>query len=219
MKARRVVEFFYGSSSAWDYLAFVRLVEAAMRTQSTIVYRPVLARALPARGAEGPEVVSPAAATYAAKDLQDWARFCGVRITPGLAALADADWAQRGAVAVAAGAAPLPGPHACRAYVEGIFRARFTDGRDIADRAVVVEVAACCGIAGPEFESVLDSATTLDALHANAHELVRRGGYATPTMLRGDDMYVGHACMPLLESALMRASDRPFVAPGEHDRA
>jgi len=37
-------------------------------------------------------------------------------------------------------------------------------------------------------------------------------------MLLGEDMYVGHARMPLLESALMRASDRPFVAPGEHDR-
>ena len=159
---------------------------------------------------------SAAAAAYAAKDLQDWARFCGVRVSASVPVGVDVDWAQRGAVAVAMVA--QPGTRQGRDYVEGIFRARFTDGRDVADRAVVVDVARRCGIAGPEFEAVLDSAATLDALRANADELVRRGGYTTPTMLLGDDLYVGHARMPLLESALMRASDRPFVAPGEHDR-
>jgi len=216
MNARRVVDFFYGSSSPWDYLAFVRLVETAMRTQSTIVYRPVRARSLSVAGAVAPEVTSAAAATYAAKDLQDWARFCGVRILPTAEAATEADWAQRGAVAAAAVAGI--GANRVRAYVEAIFRARFTDARDIADRAVVVDVAVSCGIAHAAFESQLDSATTLDALRDNADDLIRRGGYATPTMLLGDDMYVGHGRMPLLESALMRASDRPFVAPGEHDR-
>jgi len=216
LNARRVVDFFYGGFDPRDYLAFVRLVDAAMRTQSTIVYRPVPARALPATGVVEPDLASVAATTYAAKDLQDWARFCGVRIVATAVAAIDADWAQRGAVA--AGVVAAARPDQVRAYVEAIFRARFTDGRDIADRAVVVDVAVNCGIARAPFEAVLASATTQDTLRENADDLLRRGGYATPTMLLGDDMYVGHARMPLLESALMRASDRPFVAPGEHDR-
>lgn len=216
MSARRVVDFFYGITDPRDYLAFVRLVDAAMRTQSTIVYRPVLARALPAGGIAEPAGTSVAATTYAAKDLQDWARFCGVRLRPVAIAVTDADWAQRGAIA--AGVVADAGGSQLRHFIESIFRARFTEGRDIADRPVVVELAMSCGLARAGFEAVLDSATTLEALEANANELVRRGGYATPTMLLGEDMYVGHARMPLLESALMRASDRPFVAPGEHDR-
>ncbi len=210
MNARRSVDFFYCSASPWDYLAFVRLDEATMRTQSTIVFRPVLAQALRAArvAAEAP---SAAAARYAAKDLQDWARFCGIRIIAPAEPAATTEWAQRGAIAA-------NGLGRGRAYVDAMFRARFTAQRDVAERAVAIDIAAECGLPRADFEQRLDAAESLAALRANTDELLRRGGFATPTMFLGEDMYVGHERVPLLESALMRASDRPFVAPGEHDR-
>jgi 2-hydroxychromene-2-carboxylate isomerase len=190
-----------------------------MRTQARVVFRPVLAACLPgavagATDAAAPATVGtvPAALAYAAKDLQDWARFCGVRIASEGREFAAPEWAQRGAVVAAeAGRA--------QAYLDAIFRARFTELRDISDRAIVLGLAAQAGLDPPAFAARMDSAATLDALRANGDELQRRGGYATPTMFITDDMYVGHARVPLLESALVRASDRPFVAPGEHDRA
>jgi 2-hydroxychromene-2-carboxylate isomerase len=183
-----------------------------MRTQSAIACRPVLAQALRASSAAA-AVPSAAASRYAAKDLQDWARFCGVRIFAPERAAIDAEWAQRGAVAAAAA-----GDGRAHAYTEAIFRACFTGQRDISDRSIVIDIAAECGLPRAAFEQGLDAASTLATLRANADELLQRGGYTTPTMFLGDDMYVGHERVPLLESALMRASDRPFVAPGEHDR-
>jgi 2-hydroxychromene-2-carboxylate isomerase len=211
VSARRCVDFFYCCSSPWDYLAFVRLKESAMRTQSEIACRPVLAQALRTSSAAA-AAPSAAAARYADKDLQDWARFCGVSIVAPTQAAIDVEWAQRGAVAAAADSGPA------RAYTEAIFRACFTERRDIAHRSAVIDIAAECGLPRADFERSLDAESTLATLRANAEELLRRGGYATPTMFLGDDMYVGHERVPLLESALMRASDRPFVAPGEHDR-
>jgi 2-hydroxychromene-2-carboxylate isomerase len=209
------VEFFYCCSCPWTYLAFVRLNETALRTDSTIVYRPIIADWVRARRTGGsPADGSQAAiAAYARKDLQDWARFCGVRIvvpTP-TPTPEPPEWAQRGAiVAVEAGRG--------KGYLTEIFRGRFEDRIDVADRAVVLEVAARCGLQTDDFAARIDAVDTIETLHRNGDELQQRGGFASPTLFIGDDMYVGHDRMPLLESALMRASDRPFIAPGEHDR-
>jgi len=85
-------------------------------------------------------------------------------------------------------------------------------------RAVVLNVAADCGLSGAAFEARLAAIDVLDTIRQNTDELVSRMGFGSPTMFLGDDMYFGHDRMPLLESALMRAIDRPFIAPGEHDR-
>ena len=46
-----------------------------------------------------------------------------------------------------------------------------------------------------------------DALKANTDELIRRGGFGSPTIfLNGDDMYFGNDRLPLVREALERAS-------------
>ena len=213
--ARPSVEFYYCASCPWTYLAFVRLAETALRTGATVSYRPVLAEWLgPASDRAWPHAWLGTEAkrrAYATKDLRDWARFCSVAIEVPQPWPVRPEWAQRGAVlAVDAGV--------IRAYAEAIFRAHFAAGRNIAERDVVVDVAAGCNLSGPEFEEALASAATLATLRRNTEQLVERGGFGSPTMFLGEDMYFGHDRMPLLEVALMRAADRPFVAPGEHGR-
>jgi 2-hydroxychromene-2-carboxylate isomerase len=212
---RQAVEFFYCCSCPWTYLAFVRLQETALRTGADIVFRPVLAEWIPTAGGRalpyawlGPD---PAMRAYAAKDLRDWARFCSVSVELPPSWPARPQWAQRGAVAaIDAGV--------IRRYADAVFRAHFSAGRDISDRRVVLEVAAVCGLEGPDFESRLDDEATLAAVRRNTDELVARGGFGSPTMFLGEDMYFGHDRVSLLESALMRSADRPLIAPGEHGR-
>ena len=212
---RQTVEFFYCLSCPWSYLAFVRLGEAALRTGAAIEYRPILAewlgpgreRALPYAWL-GPD---PDVRAYAAKDLQDWARFCSVAIRLPEPWPVRPDWAQCAAVlAIEAGL--------IRPFLEAMFRAHFAQGRNIADREVVLEVAGGCGLAGATFEAQLVQGTTLAAVRHNTDELRARKGFGSPTMFVGPDLYFGHDRMPLVEVALMRAADRPFVAPGEHGR-
>jgi 2-hydroxychromene-2-carboxylate isomerase len=212
---RPTVEFFYCASCPWTYLSLVRLNEAATRTGAGIVYRPILAAWI-AGGLEPLSAGSlanpnPAVAAYARKDLQDWARFCGVVIDLPDNWPIRPEWAQRGAVlAIEAGL--------IRSYAEAIFRAHFAAGRNIGERHVVLEIAGTCGLSGPAFEARLAADNVLDVIRRNTDELQQRGGFGSPTMFLADDMYVGHDRMPLLEAALMRASERPFIAPGEHGR-
>ena len=212
---RPSVEFLYCCSCPWTYLAFVRLVEAATRTGANIVYRPILADWIDQRGdaefTRPLDDANPRVAAYARRDLQDWAHFCGVSIAlPGSSGNAP-EWAQRGAVAAI-------GAGCIRHYAGAVFRARFTEGRDIADRAVILGIATDCGMSAAEFEARLASEESAATIRRNTSELVDRGGFGSPTLFVGDEMYFGHDRMPLVESALLRGHDRPFIAPGEHGR-
>jgi 2-hydroxychromene-2-carboxylate isomerase len=213
MPGRSLVEFFYCASCPSSYLAFVRLQEVAIRTGATVALRPVVAAWLPSAGAAGSISgdAHDAATRYALKDLGDWARFCGVTLTRPLPPACDAGWVQRGAIV--AGEA-----RRSRAYAAAAFEARFGLGRDLAGREAALALAVHCGLEAGAFAAALDSAGTRSALTDNGDELLRRGGFATPAMFLGEDMFVGHERVPLLEWAVMRASERPFIAPGEHGR-
>lgn len=212
MTSRPAVEFFYCASCPSSRLAFARLQEVATRTGAGVVPRPVVAGWLPAAGAACPErATAEAESRYARKELEDWARFCGVTLRlpqpPGM----DAEWVQRGAV-VALGAARG------RAWMEAAFEARFGLGLDISRRDSVLEIAERIGLASAHFGSALDAAETRAVLVANGEELLRRGGFATPSLFLAEEMFFGHASISLLEWAVMRSSERPFIAPGEHGR-
>ena len=215
MTTRPTLEFFYAGACPWSYLAFARLEEVAMRTGSAIEYRPLLE---PARAAWQPpllaastEPVPAALAAYIAKDLRDWARFCGVQIRLPGSGPATGEWVQR--VAVVAIRAGCIAP-----YVRAAFRAHFGEQRDLGSCAVVRDIGVACGLDARDVEAAFESQAAAETLARHATALTERGGFASPTVFFGADMYVGHDRMPLLESALMRANDRVFIAPGDHGR-
>jgi 2-hydroxychromene-2-carboxylate isomerase len=213
MTGRPAVEFFYCASCPSSCLAFARLQEVATRTGASVVPRPVVAGWLPAAaGADPPKRAGDdARARHARKDLADWARFCGVPLQLPQPLEMDTEWVQRGAV-VALGAARG------RAWMEAAFEARFGLGLDLSQRQSVLELAERIGLGGAHFSAALDAARTRAVLAANGEELLRRGGFATPSLFLGEEMFFGHASVSLLEWAVMRSSERPFIAPGEHGR-
>jgi 2-hydroxychromene-2-carboxylate isomerase len=213
MSGRPLIEFFYCASCPSSYLAFVRLREVAIRTGATLAFRPVVAAWLPAADHPGDVTgaTRDAVARYALKDLGDWARFCGITLALPRPSASDVEWVQRGAI-VASDARRI------RAYAEAAFEACFGAGKALPEREVALALAVHCGLEVGSFAAALDSADTRAALVHNSDELLRRGGFATPTMFLGTDMFVGHERVPLLEWAVMRSSEQPFIAPGEHGR-
>jgi 2-hydroxychromene-2-carboxylate isomerase len=151
-----------------------------------------------------------AALAYRIKDLTDWARFCGVRIVLPDQPV-DAERAQRGAVAAIEADRGIP-------YAAAMFAALFTDKRDISDPSVVLDVASSIGISPASIAEALASGHTASILRRNTADLLKGGGFRTPTMFVGDDIYVGHERVPLVEWSLMRSAHQPFIAPGEHSR-
>jgi 2-hydroxychromene-2-carboxylate isomerase len=207
------VEFFFDTSCPWSYLALERVREAALRTASRVIYRPVLVDdvlkvANPAFPATRTDPV-PARARYEAKDLGDWARYCGLTIRRPSPWPLRTEWAQRGAV-VAAGI-----DQAAR-YLSAVFAALFTDNRDIGERAVVEAIAAEAGLDPGHFAGALSARETLAQVERNGAELLARGGFGTPTLLVGEDLYFGNDRLPLVEAALARQGGMRLVLPGAH---
>lgn len=208
------VDFFFDTSCPWSYLALERVREAAIRTGCRVVYRPVLVddvaqlanTGLPADRSEPARV----RALYRAKDLADWARYCGLTLRRPDPWPLRAEWAQRGAV-IAAEATSGPVP-----YLAAVFAALFADNRDISDLAVVSAVAAESGLDGCDFSARVSRPETLTRVHDNGIELVARGGFGTPSVLVGDDLYFGNDRMPLAEAAMARFGGMQLVLPGSH---
>lgn len=186
-----------------------------MRTGSRIAWRPILVdwvhsaanRSFPGNRTDP----NPRKAAYQAKDLQDWARFAGVEIRQPAAWPITPEYAQRAAIVADARGALVP-------FATALFRAYFCESRNIAEPPVVRAIAGELGLWDAAFSRGIEAADTLARLRRNCEELVERGGFGSPTMFIGTDMYFGNDRLPLVELALTMASDQRLIVPGAHSQ-
>jgi 2-hydroxychromene-2-carboxylate isomerase len=207
------LELFFDYSCPWAYLAFVRARETAMRTGAHILWKPVLlGRVLetvnPALLETGSDP-KPLHALYQAKDLADWARFCGLKIVRPYHWPDDVELALRGAIVASE-------YDAIDSFSRRVFEAYFGEQQDINQVQVLVEIAVACGLNKNRFQQRIVEADTLVQVQRNTDELLERGGFGCPTMFVGNDMYFGNDRLPLVEMALGQASGFRFVMPGQH---
>lgn len=209
--APAVVDFFFDCACPWSYLALGRLREAAIRTRARIAYRPVLlAEIVGKRQHTLPQDdLAEARQRYRSKDLQDWARFCGVTLHESEVQKTDTSWAQRGAI-VAQRAGHVV------AYLDAVYQARFVEQRDISQLTEITALAEKAGLDSGDLDVALRDPDTLAEVHENGTRLLEHGGFGTPTMLVGADLYYGNDRMPLVEIALARAGGMRLVMPGAH---
>ena len=207
------VELYLDYACPWSYLGFHRLCETATRTGATMVLKPVvldsvLEQTNPAlaRDRREPQL---AKARYQAKDLNDWADFCGLRLRRPPGWPASSQLAARGAIMA------CEQGHGER-YSREVFAAYFGAEENLASPDMLTRAAKRAGLAADVVESALSDADVSARLRANCDELLDRGGFGTPTMFVAAAMFFGSDRMPLVEFALGRASGRTFVAPGDH---
>jgi 2-hydroxychromene-2-carboxylate isomerase len=197
------LEFFFDCSSPWTYLAFTRVQPIVKRTGADVVWRPILVggvfNAVNKDVYERRANPDPRKARYSGKDLQDWARLAGLKITmPPPVFPVRATLAMRCAVAAGDEGAVV-------AYSKACFEAYWTALLDISQPDVIVNV---CKTAGLDGAAILDRAQSQDVkdrLRANTDEVIARGGFGSPTMfVDGNDMYFGNDRLELVEAALGR---------------
>jgi 2-hydroxychromene-2-carboxylate isomerase len=205
------VSFYYDFSCPWSYLALVRLRDAADRNGMPISLRPVNVDAVLAT--ENPDrqknrwADNPAKAAWQRTDLDHWARFWGLTIN------LSADWPQPGARAAAAAAAAIQ-LDAGFEFSLHLFAAHFGTGVNITDAAVLNDVAAQCGLEADAFETALTTATA--QVESWTDELIRRGGFGTPSVFVGDQLFFGNDRIPLVDWVIGPISNHDFVMPGQH---
>ena len=202
-----MIEFFFDCSSPWTYLAFNNIQPLAMELGAGIRWRPILVGGV--FNSVNPSVYAareqpvPAKQAYQSKDLQDWARHCGLAIrNPPSVFPVNSVKAMRGCILLEPQAKLVP-------FAQAVFEAYWGEDRDISNDAVLADVCVRAGVDAAAFFAGIAKQEIKDALKANTDELIRRGGFGSPTMfVNGDDMYFGNDRLPLVRAALQRGQGR-----------
>ncbi len=198
-----MLEFFFDCSSPWTYLAFHNIQPLAEEFGETIVWRPILVGGV--FNAINPSVYEnranpvPHKARYMLKDLQDWARLAGLRIRmPPTVFPVNSVKAMRACI-VLEPRGLLP------AFARACFESYFGHDQDISMDDVLAAVSERVGVDADELFSAISRQSVKDQLKANTDEVIRRGGFGSPTIfVDGADMYFGNDRLPLVREALAR---------------
>ncbi len=198
------LEFFYDYSSPWTYLAFSRIEDLCRRTGAELVWRPILVggifNTVNPSVYESRERPVPAKARYMKKDLGDWAVFYGLKILfPPTVFPVNSVKALRGALVAIEHGRVSP-------YSAAVFGGYFGDDLDISRDEVLRPIVERVGLDPGEYFEKINRQDYKDRIRANTEECMRRGGFGSPTLLVGDDLFFGNDRLVLVEHALREAS-------------
>ncbi len=198
------LECFFDCSSPWTYLAFEGVLPIAERHDVEIDWRPILVggvfNAVNPSVYENRERPVPAKARYYAKDLADWARAAGLGIGQPSVFPVNSVKVMRGALLAERQGLLVP-------YARRVFEAYWRDLEDISEDAVITSLLEDVGMDTQQFFAWVASPEAKQLLRDNTDELIRRGGFGSPTFfVDGDDMYFGNDRLPLVERALQRTA-------------
>jgi 2-hydroxychromene-2-carboxylate isomerase len=197
------IEFYFDCSSPWTYLGFERIQPLAAELGAEIAWKPILVggvfNAVNQSVYHERDNPVPAKAAYQAKDMADWARHVGITIV----------W--RPTVfpvnAVKAMRACLAAEDEGRLvdFARATFEAYWGRDQDISQADVLGAIADRLGLDAEALMSRVATPEIKERLRHNTEEVIRRGGFGSPTMFVGDDMFFGNDRLPLVRDAVERA--------------
>lgn len=196
------VEFFYDYSSPWTYLAFTKISGVCQKYNATLEWRPILVGGI--FNTVNPSVYEfrergvPAKAKYSAKDLQDWARFYGIKIGSPTVFPVNSIKALRGALAA------LDHPEKFLRYSYRVFESYWGEDKDISKDEVLRGIVEEVGLDPQEYFDKINRQDYKDRIRVNTDEVMARGGFGTPTIFVNGAMFFGNDRMVLIEEELRR---------------
>ena len=196
-----MIEFFFDCSSPWTYLAFHNIQPLAAEFGVAVSWRPVMVGGI--FNAVNPSVYAmrenpvPAKRDYMLKDLQDWAREAGLHIVfPPRVFPVNSVKAMRACIVLDAQNKLVP-------FANAVFEAYWGRDEDISQDDVLAQVCVRAGVEPEALLAAIAQSSVKEQLKANTDEVMRRGGFGSPTIfLNGDDMYFGNDRLPLVRAAL-----------------
>lgn len=198
------IDFFYDVSSPWTYLAFVNVQALAKEENAEIVWRPFLVGGV--FNAVNPTMYRmrenpvPAREAWVKQDLQAWAGLAGLTITfPPKVFPVNSVKALRGLLW-----AKTQGEGREVALATAFFELYWSEDRDISQDDVVAEAARRAGLDTALLLQAVTEPGVKEQLKTNTDELIARGGFGSPTMFVGDEMFFGNDRLPLVREALRR---------------
>jgi len=198
--ARRL-EVYFDCSSPWTYLAFHAVQPLAREVGAEIAWKPILVggvfNAVNQTVYESRAKPNPRKQAYMLQDLQAWARLYGLRIVfPPAVFPVNSVKAMRGAFHALDEGKLVP-------YATAAFEAYFGEDRDIARDDVLAEVATRAGLDAGRLLAAAAGDDAKGRLRANTEELIARGGFGSPSLFVGEEMFFGNDRLPLVRAALL----------------
>ena len=202
-----MIECFFDCSSPWTWLAFHNLRPLAADLGETVDWKPVLVGGI--FNAVNPSVYEfrekgvPAKQAYHRKDLQDWARRDGLTIlfppsvfpVNSVKAMRACCWLK----------AQGPVQALMEPFAAAVFKAYWSDDRDISQDAVLADIATTLGLDAAALLAGIATPEIKAQLKANTDEAIARSAFGSPTIfVGGDDMYFGNDRLPLVRDAVLR---------------
>ena len=194
------IEYFLDCSSPWTYLSFRGILELEKKKEFKIIWKPILVGGI--FNSINPSVYETRKnpvkekMDYSQKDLQDWAALRDININwPKIFPI--------NSVKAMRGAFYFIDKVGIEGYLESIFQSYWTNGKDISDIEILLEIAESSGAIPKEFLDFIDSSEAKQRLIQNTQELMDRGGFGSPTFfIDNTDMYFGNDRIQLIESVL-----------------
>lgn len=200
-----VIEFYFDCSSPWTYLAFHNVQPLAKELGAEVDWKPILVGGI--FNTVNPSVYETrkapvmAKARYHAKDLKDWTQHAGLKIKmpPSVFPV--------NSVKVMRACIVLKSQGKLVDFARNAFEVYWSEDQDISQDEVIAEICERSGVeAAPLFEAIQDQAIK-DELKANTQAVMDRGGFGSPTLFVGGDMYFGNDRLVLVRDAVERARE------------
>jgi 2-hydroxychromene-2-carboxylate isomerase len=193
------IEFWFDFASPYAYFGALQLDEVAARHDRDVVWRPFLLG--PAMAATGmrPLTAMPLRGDYARRDWARIARWLSVpfrlpdkhpfaAVTPSRAFYfierRDAETAVR--------------------FARHAFALAYGDGRDITDRALVLDIAAGVGVDVAVLDAALDTDELKQEFRARSDEAFARGIFGSPWFIVDGEPFWGADRLPMIDEWLSR---------------
>ena len=198
------LEFYFDISSPWTYLAFHNVQPLADEMDVEIDWKPILVGGIfntvnPSvyEGRANPVKVK---ARYHLKDMRDWARLAGLKIVfPPRIFPINSVKAMRACLVLKDQAPEFFVP-----FATAVFEAYWSEEKDITGDALLSELLTGVGADASKVMDAIQSSDIKDQLRANTQDVMDRGGFGSPTMFLGQDMYFGNDRLPLVRAAIER---------------
>lgn len=198
--ARRV-DVYFDCSSPWTYLAFHAIQPLAREVGAEIAWKPILVggvfNAVNQTVYESRARPNPRKQAYMLQDLQAWARLYGLRIVfPPAVFPVNSVKCMRGAFHALDEGKLVP-------YATAAFEAYFGEDRDIARDDVLSDIATRAGLDAGRLLAATAGDDARQRLRVNTDELIARGGFGSPSLFVGEELFFGNDRLPLVRAALL----------------
>jgi 2-hydroxychromene-2-carboxylate isomerase len=197
-----MIECFFDCSSPWTYLAFHNLRPMARELDVAVRWRPILVGGIfntinPTVYASRERPV-PQKQAYLRKDLGDWARRAGLKLLfPPSVFPVNSVKAMRGCLW-------LEPQGKLEDFAQAVFEGYWAQDLDISQDAVLATLARHAGVDPAALLAGIAEPAVKEQLKANTEEVVRRGGFGSPTIfVGGDDLYFGNDRLDLVREAVL----------------